>query len=289
VCAKGVGACQAPDLVVLAIHLQHVTGVVFLDVGTVAVEVKRQGLFVLQRDRVGHAHILFVQLVFHFGAVQGRRQVVGELVATTEHVDALQVTAVACFSTFTRLGREATDVDFQAVDFLGGQQGTGEAFRHQTRVVIHQHWQRRHLVAVLEHRVGETHFHRSTSLGDVVSRFTAGALLEEVDTARAAFATAAIQTQCIDAESIHTHAHGALGEARSEGTEETLAPFGFVLFVVFVVTADVGVARQYIEVAVFYKTFCVSLIVSHCLGSTQYAQSEKTYPFVQHIIFLISE
>ena len=81
----------------------------------------------------------------------------------------------------------------------------------------------------------------------------------------------------------------AVADAVARFAEETLAPFSFVLLVVFVVTADVGVARQYIEVAVFYKTFCVSLIVSHCLGSTQYAQSEKTYPFVQHIIFLISE
>ena len=58
---------------------------------------------------------------------------------------------------------------------------------------------------------------------------------------------------------------------------------------VFVVAADVGVARQYIQVAVFYKTFCISLIVSHGLGSTKYAQREQAYPFVQHIIFLISE
>ena len=287
--AESVGACQAPDLVVLAVNLQHVTGVVFFYVSTVAVEIKRQGLFVLQRDCVGYAHVLLVQLVFHLGAVQGRRQVVGELVATAEHVDAFQVTAVACFSTFTRLCSETTDVDFQTVDLLGGQQGTGEAFRHQTRIVIHQHRQRRHLIAVLEHSVGHANLHRSASLGDVVSRFTAGALLEEIDTARAAVAATAIQTQCVDAESIHTHTYGALGEARSECAEETLAPFSFVLLVVFVVTADVGVARQYIEVAVFYKTFCVSLIVSHSLGSTEYAQSEKTYPFVQHIIFLISE
>ena len=145
------------------------------------------------------------------------------------------------------------------------------------------------MIAVLEHSVGHTNFHRSASLGDVVSRFAAGALLEEVDTARAAFTTAAIQTQCVDAESIHTHTYGALGEARAESAEETLAPLCFILFAIFVVTADVGVTRQYIQVAVFYKTFCVSLIVSHGLGSTEYAQSEQTYPFVQHIIFLISE
>ena len=68
-----------------------------------------------------------------------------------------------------------------------------------------------------------------------------------------------------------------------------MAPLCFVVITVFVVAANVSVAYQHIEVAVFYKTFCVSLIVSHCLGSTEYAQSEETYPFVQHIIFLISE
>ena len=68
-----------------------------------------------------------------------------------------------------------------------------------------------------------------------------------------------------------------------------MAPLCFVVITVFVVAANVSVAYQHIEVAVFYKTFCVSLIISHGLGGTEYTQRKQTYPFVQHFIFLISE
>ncbi|MNG00526.1 hypothetical protein D3C84_834670 [compost metagenome] len=91
---------------------------------------------------------MLLQHVFDVGSVERGLELLGELVATAQHVDRLQATAVMAFSAFARFGGEATGVQFQALDLLGGDQGAGVAFRQQTHVVVAQHRQGRHLVAV---------------------------------------------------------------------------------------------------------------------------------------------
>ena len=145
------------------------------------------------------------------------------------------------------------------------------------------------MITVLEHGVGYAHFDRSARFGNVACGFTAVALLEEVDTPRAAVTAAAVQTQRVDTKRIDTHAHGALSKARGECAQEALAPFGFILLMVFIVAADIRVTRQHVQMTVFDKTFCISLIVGHGLGRTKHTQCKQTYPFVQHFIFLITE
>ena len=52
-----------------------------------------------------------------------------------------------------------------------------------------------------------------------------------------------------------------------------------------VVTADIGIAQQYIEVAVFDETFGIGLFVGHGLGSRHHAQGEDSPFLVQHLVF----
>jgi len=176
----------------------------------------------------------------------------------------------------------------QAFDLFGSDQGTGIAFRQQTRIVVVQHRQGRHLVTVGQHGVGQTEFDRSAALGQVIGRLAAVATFEEVDTAGTAAIFAAFQVQGVQAESIDTHADGALGEAGRERTDSRLAPLGFVRVAVFVITVDVGIAQQHFEAAVFYKTLGLGLAVSHGLCGTQHPQCDQTDSLVQHFVFLIT-
>ena len=141
----------------------------------------------------------------------------------------------------------------------------------------------------MSYGIGYANLYSCASLGNVVSRLATVALLEEVDATCTALAATAIKTQRVNAEGIHTHTDGALGKARGKCTQEALAPFGFILLMVFIVAADIRVTRQHVQMTVFDKTFCISLIVGHGLGGTKHAQCKQTYPFVQHFIFLISE
>ncbi|MNJ46933.1 hypothetical protein D3C77_420760 [compost metagenome] len=162
--AETVSCRQAPDGVVTTV----VSGELAIQFGLVTVEVQGQGLVRRERVNVVDAQVLLLQHVFDVGAVQGGRQVLGELVATAEYVDRLQATAVTAFSTFTRFLGEATGVQFQALDFLGGDQGTGVALWQQAAVVVLQYRQFRHLVTVLQYSVGDAEFDRGATTGQVV-------------------------------------------------------------------------------------------------------------------------
>lgn len=212
----------------------------------------------------------------------------GELVATAQYVDRLQATTVTAFGALARFGGEVTGVQLQALDLLGGDQGTGVAFRQQARVVVVQHRQGRHLVTVGQHSVGETELDCSTGLGQVVCSATAVTLLEEVDAAGTAATLAAVQAQCVQAEGVNAHAHGALGKTGRKGADGSLAPLGLVLVTVFVVTVDVGVAQQHFQAAVFNKTLGVGLAVGHGLCSAQNPQCNQADPLFKHFIFLIT-
>ena len=125
--------------------------------------------------------------------------------------------------------------------------------------------------------------------GDVVLGVAAVATLEEVDTAGASATFTTVQADSVLANHIHTHTHGALGEAGLELADEALAPFSFVLLAVFVVTADVGVTCCDVQVAVFNETLGLLLVVCHCCRCAQNPQSDQTHPLLQHIlIFLIT-
>ncbi|MNG00525.1 hypothetical protein D3C84_834660 [compost metagenome] len=113
-------------------------------------------------------------------------------------------------------------------------------------------------------------------------------MLEEVDTTGATFALATVQSQCVQTERIHTHTDGALGETGRERTDGRLAPLGFVVVTVLVVTVHVGVAQQHFEAAVFNKTLGFGLVVSHGLCSAQNPQSDQADSLVQHFVFLIT-
>ena len=262
--AGGVCRRQAPDLVVVAGEVV-VAYVRIVQLGAVAVEVQGQGLILVDREQVVGVHVLFLQYVFDVGSVQRCLELLGELVAAAQHVDRLQATAVTAFSAFARFGGEATGVQFQAFDLLGGDQGAGVAFRQQTHVVVAQYRQGRHLVAVGQRGAGETEFDGGAALGQVVSRLAAVTFFEKVDALGAAAAFTALQVECVQAERIHAHAHGALGEAGRERTDGRLAPLGFIRVAVFVVTVHVGVAQQYFEAAVLNKPLGFGLVVSHGL------------------------
>ncbi|MNL37471.1 hypothetical protein D3C87_1596160 [compost metagenome] len=121
------------------------------------------------------------------------------------------------------------------------------------------------MVAVGQCGAGQTEFDRRAALGQVVRCVAAVALFKEVDTTGAAFAFAAVQTQCVQTEGIHTHTDGALGETGRERTDGRLAPLGFVVVTVLVVTVHVGVAQQHFKAAVFNKSLGFGLVVSHGL------------------------
>ncbi|MNO71770.1 hypothetical protein D3C76_626930 [compost metagenome] len=192
------------------------------------------------------------------------------------------------FSAFARFGGEATGVQFQALDLLGGDQGTGVAFRQQTTVVVAQYRQHRHLVAVGQRCAGQTEFDGCASFGQVVSRFAAGTLFEKVDALGAAAVFITLQVERVQTKGIHTHADGALGEAGRERTDGRLAPLGFIRVAVFVVTVHVGIAQQHFEAAVFNKSLGFGLVVSHGLCSAQNPQSDQADSLVQHVVFLIT-
>ncbi|MNQ44778.1 hypothetical protein D3C85_585420 [compost metagenome] len=281
------GGRQAPDLVVVA------SDTVFADVGifqlgAVAVEVQGQGLILVDREHVVGVHVLFLQHVFDVGSVERGLELLGELVATAQYVDRLQATAVTAFGAFARFGGEATGVQLQALDLLGGDQGAGVAFRQQARVVVVQHRQGRHLVAVGQHGARQAELDRRASLGQVVGSTAAVALLEEVDATGTATALAAIQAQRVETEGINTNTDGALGETRGEGADGSLAPLRLVFVAVLVIAIHVSVAQQHFQAAVLYKTFGLGLVIGHRLSRAQHPQCDQTNTLVQHVIFLIT-
>ncbi len=285
--AGGEGGCQAPDLVVVAGDVV-VANVGIFQLGAIAVEVQGQGLILVEREHVVGVHVLLLQHVFDVGRVQRSLELFGELVATTQHVDRLQATAVMTFGAFTRFGGEATGVQFQALDLLGGDQGAGVAFRQQATVVVAQYRQDRHLVAVSQRCAGQAEFDRCASFGQVVSRFAAGTLFEKIDALGAATIFIALQVERVQTKGIHTHTDGALGEAGRERTDGRLTPLGLVRVTVFVVTVHVGVAQQHFEAAFFNKSLGFGLVVSHGLRSAQNPQSDQADSLVQHVVFLIT-
>src|SRR5690606_31176569 len=224
--AKGVGGRQAPDGVVVT-GQAGLLDEFLVDISLVAIEVQGQGLVAGDREDVVQAQVVLLHHVFVVGGVQRSGEVVGELVGATKHVDRLQVTAVAAFGALARFLSEATSVQFQALDFLGGNQGTGEALWQQARIVVLQHWQCRHLVTVLEHGVGDAELDRSTATSQVVWRVGRIGLarLEEVDARTAIVALATVQADGVQAEGIDTHTYGTLGKSGVEGADERLAPF----------------------------------------------------------------
>ena len=279
----GVGRRQAPDLVV-AVTVEVLVGEVAVQLGAIAVEVEVQRLVGLQRDGVVQVDVLLLQYVLDVGSVQRGVEVIGEGVLAAEHVDALQAAAVAPFGALAGFRGEATGVQLQALDLLGGDQGAAVAFREQARVVVAEHRQAGHLVAVLEHGVGDAELHRRAALGQIVRRGAAVALLEEVDTGGAATTLAAVQAYRVQAERVDTDAHRPLGEAGGEGGSGGLAPFGLVLPAMFVVTADVAIAEEQIEVAVLDKPLCCFLVIGHRLACSRDAQCQQANPFLQHLI-----
>ncbi|MNI14978.1 hypothetical protein D3C73_682620 [compost metagenome] len=140
---------------------------------------------------------MLLQHVFDVGSVERGLELLGELVATAQDVDRLQATAVTAFGAFARFGGEAAGVQLQAFDLLGGDQGAGVAFRQQARIVVVQHRQGRHLVAVGQGGAGQAELDRRAALGQIVSRLAAVALFEEIDALRAATVFVALQVQSV--------------------------------------------------------------------------------------------
>ncbi|MNN15640.1 hypothetical protein D3C81_1287510 [compost metagenome] len=279
-----VGRGQAPDGVV-AVATVELVGEVAIQLGLVAVEVEGQRLLLGQRLDVVQVDVLLLRHVLVVGAVQRGAQVVGELVAAAEHVDALQVTAVAAFGALADFLGEAAEVQLQAFDLLGGDHGAVEGFRQQAGVVVGQHRQGGHLVADLDHGVGDTRLDGGATTGQVVGGVAAVTLLEEVDAGSAAAALAAVQTHGVHAEGVDAYTHGARGEAGSEGGGCRLAPLGLVFGAVLEVAVHVAIAQEQVQVAVFNEALGVGLIVGHRLvGGGEDAQSEQADPFVQHLV-----
>ena len=216
-----------------------------------------------------------------------------EGVGPAQYVDRLQATAVAVLHALASFLGEMTSVDFQALDFTRGQEGTGEALGQQAAVVILQHRQGRHHVAVFQHSVGHAELHRSAATGDVVGGRAAAigvdavVTLEEVDTTAAVATTATVQTHGVQAEGVDADTHGALGEAGVEVGDDALTPLHLVIVTVFLVTVHVGVAQQHVGVAVFDEAFAVGLIVGLGLGRGDEGQREQADASVEHVVFLI--
>ncbi|MNZ42388.1 hypothetical protein D3C78_599620 [compost metagenome] len=291
--AEGVGGRQAPDGVGVTGQVGG-SDVLLVDVRLVAVEVQGQRLVVGDRVNVVHAQVVLLQYIFNIGGVQGSRQVFGELVAAAEYVDRLQATAVTAFSTLAGFLGETTGVQFQALDLLGGDQGTGVAFWQQATVVVLQHWQFRHLVTVLQYSVGDAEFNCCATTGQIVRGVllvgwrVAVRRLEEVDTATAVAAFTTVQTHSVQTESVDTDTNGALGVAGGELADEGLAPLALVFGVVLLVTVDEGVAQQNAGFAVFYEALGFGLVIGHSLSRCHKPQRDQTDPGFQHFIFLIT-
>src|SRR5450830_1925740 len=109
VSTQGVGGRQAPDLVVTTLSTL-VRCIATVQLGTVAVEVQGQGLVRRDREHVVQVHVLLLQHFVDVGSVQGCLELIGELVATTQDVDAFQATAVTTFGALARFGGEVTGV-----------------------------------------------------------------------------------------------------------------------------------------------------------------------------------
>ncbi|MNN16540.1 hypothetical protein D3C81_1296840 [compost metagenome] len=292
-CTVGVGRGQAPDGVGVAVQAGGLD-VLLVDVRLVAVEVQGQGLVVGDREDVVQAQVVLLHHVFVVCGVQRSGEVVGELVAAAEDVDRLQAATVTTLGALARFLGEAAGVQLKALDFLGGDQGTGEAFWQQSAIIVLQHWQGRHLVTVLEHGVGDAELHSRAGTGQVMraAGVAVGVLgiswFEEVNASATIVALAAVQAYGIQAERVNAHAHGALGEAGGEVGDCRLAPFDLVIGTVFLVTVDVSVTQKNVCVAIFDKALAVGLLVGLGLGRGDHRQSDQADPGFQHLVFLIS-
>src|SRR5690606_28869849 len=157
------------------------------------------------------------------------------------------------------------------------------ASRQQAAVVMAQHRQYRALVTIGQHGLGETRLDRSTGMGHVTLNITIVVDHEEIDTAGASTAIAAIQTQPVHTKGVHTKTHSALGKARVEGQYCALAPFDLILYAMLVVTVHISVAQEQIKTAVFNKTIGVRLAGSQYGGGGHQSQCDGAQFVFSHL------
>src|SRR3546814_403422 len=138
----------------------------------VAVEVEVQRLIFVNRQGVVQVEVFLLEVVIHIRSSHASYEVVGELVGCAGNVGGGQarvdtagnVDAIATHANLIAQGGEATCAQFQALDFVAGDQGAGGNFRHNTAVVGGEHWAAGELVTVFQDGIGQTEFNCTASL-----------------------------------------------------------------------------------------------------------------------------
>lgn len=259
VVANAVLRRQAPDGVAVvapvAAEIQCRVGVVVV-IGLVEVEVDVERLTLAQRRGEIEVGVVLLVHVLDIGVVQGGAEVVGEGVAATHHIDVLQAVGVTGGVAHGAVRGEAAGVQFEPLHLVAGDQGAGERLGQQAAVVMGEHGQRRELVAVANHRIGDAQLHRRASLGQVIDRAAVAVGIEE----GAVVATpTAVELDAQQAEGIDTDTDGALGKAGLEGGDEALTPHLGIGGIVLEVAVEVRIAQQQLEAAVGNETIGLGL------------------------------
>src|SRR5690606_29523533 len=239
---------QAPQVVTVTCTIP-----LLVLLGPIAAGVQRQGIAAAQRTNIVQVDVLTLEEIFHIRGIQRCTDIVIELIAAAQYINGLQTTAVPTGITFPSPGMEATGMYGQAVDFIGGEHGAGKGFRQQTAVVMAQNRQRRTLVTIAQHGLGETSLGRGTTVGGIALYCTGVINHAEVDPAITGATSAAVQSQSVLTEGINTEANNALSEAGVEVQDNALTPLGAVVTTIVVVTIHISIAQEQISTAVLDK------------------------------------
>src|SRR5690606_6429229 len=211
---------QAPDIVPLAAGKGFELIIIL---GAIAAEVQGQGVVLIHGTDIIQIDVLTLEAILHIRGVEGRTEVVAELIAAAQNFDGLQLAAVTTFVALAGTGMEAAGMHGQTIDLVGGQHGAGKGFGQQAAVVMAQYGQSGLLSTVAENGIGEARLDGCTGMGhvplDIVEPTVSSEIIsvEEVDATGAGTATTAIQAIGILAEGVNTKTDNTLGEAGFEG------------------------------------------------------------------------
>ena len=247
--------------------------VILIVVRVIDIEIKAERLFTTERHYVVEVRILLLGDVFVVSVVQRCAQVLVECICAADNVDALQADVVAARRRHGAVGSEAAGVQFQAFDFVAGDQRAGKRLGQQAGVVVREHGHHRHLIAVFEDGVGYLELDGCAGLRQVALGVAIGVALEH---GAIVVTTTAIQAYAQDAVGIYADADGALSEAGFERGDEALAPAAYVVSAVLVIAVVVGIAQQQVQARVFHEPLGLRLLAGQCHlgGARRYGQGD---------------
>ncbi|MNN39580.1 hypothetical protein D3C81_1536250 [compost metagenome] len=195
---------------------------------------------------------MLLEVVVYVGSSKAGYEVIGELVGSTTDVGAGQarcvctVDAVLAHASLRAQRSQATQVDFQALDFFTGDDGAFSNFWQQAAVVSRENRAGNELTAVFQSGVGETEL-------DCRAAFRLGIFRVAIAVAGKQTVTSttctAIKLGSTHYHGVQTYADGALSEAGLVGNQ--FADTGVLTIAALVAATWLGnVASTVTEVAV---------------------------------------